>query len=57
MTTIPAAECTAIATPGSDPFSMIALAVPMSLLFVGAEVICRVNDRRRAAKLQKAGLA
>ncbi len=47
----------AIATPGSDPFSMIALAVPMSLLFVGAEVICRVNDRRRAAKLQKAGLA
>lgn len=37
----------AAATPSTDPFSMLALAVPMSLLFVVAEVICRFNDKRR----------
>ncbi|TDT33126.1 twin-arginine translocase subunit TatC [Naumannella halotolerans] len=36
----------ALVTPG-DPFSMIALAVPLSVLFIGAEVFARVNDRRR----------
>lgn len=40
----------AAATPGSDPFSMMALALPMALLFFGAELICRVNDRRRAKR-------
>lgn len=38
----------AAATPSTDPFSMLALAVPMCLLFIGAEIVCRVNDRRRA---------
>jgi len=41
----------AAATPGGDPFSMIALAVPMALLFVAAEAVCRVNDRRRARRV------
>ncbi|MCW3157948.1 twin-arginine translocase subunit TatC [Micropruina sonneratiae] len=37
----------AAATPSTDPFSMLALAVPMALLFVLAEVVCRFNDKRR----------
>lgn len=41
----------AAATPSTDPFSMCALAIPMSLLFLGAEVICHVNDRRKARLL------
>ena len=40
----------AIATPSTDPFSMLALAVPMTVLFLVAEVIAHFNDRRRAAK-------
>ena len=38
----------AVATPSTDPFSMICLAVPMALLFVVSEVIARAVDRRRA---------
>src|SRR4051794_22556301 len=37
----------AAATPSTDPFSMLMLAVPMSLLFVLSEIIARVVDRRR----------
>jgi sec-independent protein translocase protein TatC len=40
----------AAATPSTDPFSMLALAIPMSLLFLGAELICRVHDKRKARK-------
>ncbi|WP_229116488.1 twin-arginine translocase subunit TatC [Parenemella sanctibonifatiensis] len=40
----------AVATPSGDPLSMLALAVPMSLLYVIAEIICRVHDRRKAVK-------
>lgn len=36
----------AAATPSSDPFSMLALAIPMTVLFLIAEVICHVHDRR-----------
>jgi len=39
----------AIATPSQDPFSMCALAVPMAVMYLVSEVICRVNDKRRAA--------
>jgi sec-independent protein translocase protein TatC len=37
----------AVATPSTDPFSMLFLAVPMLLLFVLAEVIARLVDRAR----------
>lgn len=37
----------AIATPSTDPFSMLLLAVPMCLLFLLSEVIARAVDRRR----------
>lgn len=38
----------AVATPSTDPFSMLMLAIPMMLLLVVAEIICRFVDRRRA---------
>ena len=37
----------AVATPSTDPFSMLFLAVPMLVLFVIAEVIARLADRAR----------
>jgi sec-independent protein translocase protein TatC len=37
----------AVATPSTDPFSMLMLAVPMLILFAISEVICRVSDRVR----------
>jgi sec-independent protein translocase protein TatC len=40
----------AVATPSTDPFSMLMLAIPMMVLFILAEVICRVIDRRRASR-------
>lgn len=40
----------AAATPGGDPFSMLALALPMMMLFLLAEFIARANDRRRARR-------
>jgi sec-independent protein translocase protein TatC len=47
----------AVATPSTDPFTMLFLAVPMILLFGISEVICRVLDRRRARESGLAGLA
>src|SRR4051794_30081739 len=38
----------AIATPGQDPISMIALALALVLLFEVAIQISRLNDRRRS---------
>jgi sec-independent protein translocase protein TatC len=38
----------AVATPSTDPFSMLALSLPMIALYLIAEVICRVHDRRKA---------
>ncbi len=43
----------AAATPGGDPFSMLALTIPMMLLFLIAEAICHWNDRRRAKRQSK----
>ena len=37
----------AIATPSTDPFSMLMLALPMTLLFMLSEIIARFVDRRR----------
>lgn len=41
----------AVAVPSPDPLSMLALAVPMALLYEAALVIARVNDARRARRL------
>jgi sec-independent protein translocase protein TatC len=41
----------AVATPSTDPFSMLALAVPMAMLFLAAEVIAHVLDRRKARRV------
>jgi sec-independent protein translocase protein TatC len=40
----------AIATPSTDPFSMVMLAGPMTVLFFVSEGIARVVDRRRARR-------
>jgi sec-independent protein translocase protein TatC len=37
----------AVATPSTDPFSMLMLAVPMTVLFMVSEVLARLVDRRR----------
>ncbi|WP_295661258.1 twin-arginine translocase subunit TatC [uncultured Nocardioides sp.] len=37
----------AVATPSTDPFSMLSLAVPMLVLFVIAEIVARTIDRVR----------
>ncbi len=46
----------AVATPSTDPFSMLMLAIPMTLLFMVSEVIARVVDRRRRSRSVFAGL-
>lgn len=40
----------AVATPSTDPFSMLMLALPMLVLFLIAEVIARFIDRVRSRK-------
>jgi sec-independent protein translocase protein TatC len=40
----------AVATPSTDPISMLFLAVPMLALFVVSEIIARLVDRRRAGR-------
>lgn len=47
----------AVATPSTDPFSMVMLAVPMALLFLISEVVARLIDRRRAKQTASDGLA
>src|SRR3954451_10208014 len=46
----------AVATPSTDPFSMLMLALPMCALFMVSEVIARLVDRRRR-RLSYDGLA
>lgn len=43
----------AVATPSGDPFTMCLLAIPMCLLFFAAEVISRINDKRKARKAEE----
>jgi sec-independent protein translocase protein TatC len=46
----------ALATPSTDPFTMLFLAVPMVALFGISEVVARTLDRRRAEADPAAGL-
>nr|WP_106582950.1 twin-arginine translocase subunit TatC [Murinocardiopsis flavida] len=46
----------AIATPGGDPFTMMALGIPVVVLFEIAELIAFLNDRRRGKGDPFAGL-
>ena len=45
----------AVATPSTDPFSMLALALPMTVLFLAAEVIAHILDRRKERAVALAG--
>lgn len=47
----------AVVTPSTDPFTMTFLAVPMVLLFMISEVVCRWNDKRRARTRPNYGLS
>lgn len=47
----------AVATPSTDPFSMLMLAIPMTVLFLLSEGIARVIDRRRHKRAVAEGLA
>jgi len=40
----------AVATPSTDPFTMVAMAIPMCVLFEAAVLFAFVNDRRRAKR-------
>ncbi|HSE07303.1 MAG TPA: twin-arginine translocase subunit TatC [Nocardioidaceae bacterium] len=46
----------AVATPSTDPFSMLMLALPMTLLFLISEGIARLIDRRRHRRAANEGL-
>lgn len=37
----------AVATPSTDPFSMLMLAIPLLVLFIVAEIVARIVDRSR----------
>jgi sec-independent protein translocase protein TatC len=37
----------AVATPSTDPFSMLMLAIPLQILFILAEIVARLVDRAR----------
>jgi sec-independent protein translocase protein TatC len=47
----------AVATPSTDPFSMLMLAIPMMLLFFVSEGIARLVDRKRAKQARWSGLS
>lgn len=44
----------AIATPSTDPFTMLAMAIPMVIMFEGAVFFAVVHDRRKARRIAEA---
>jgi len=46
----------AVATPSTDPFTMLLLAVPMTILFIISEIIARIIEKRRKARLVEQGI-
>jgi sec-independent protein translocase protein TatC len=46
----------AVATPSTDPFTMLILAIPMLILLAISEVIARFLDRRRHDREQQTGV-
>jgi sec-independent protein translocase protein TatC len=46
----------AIATPSTDPITMLLLAAPMTVLFLMSELIARFTERRRRARLIAQGI-
>ncbi len=40
----------AVATPSTDPYSMLMLALPMLVLVIGSELVARLLDRRRGRR-------
>ncbi len=45
----------AVATPSGDPFSMLALAMPMAIMYVISEIICRRHEKSVLKKRIRAG--
>jgi sec-independent protein translocase protein TatC len=46
----------AVATPSTDPFTMLLLATPMTILYLASELIARFIERRRRARLVAQGI-
>jgi len=46
----------AVATPSTDPFTMLLLAIPMTVLFAISEIIARIIEKRRKARLVAQGI-
>jgi sec-independent protein translocase protein TatC len=40
----------AVATPSTDPYSMLMLAIPMLVLVIASEMIARLLDKRKRAR-------
>ena len=47
----------AIATPSQDPFTMLALSLPMCVLYAGALLVARIHDRRVANRGDRSAYA
>lgn len=46
----------AVATPSTDPFTMLLLAIPMTVLFIISEIIARIIEKRRKRRLTDIGI-